>query len=143
MTMPDTRPIIVRGSDTRALKDYATEHVELAWISPFRKYAPAVLVLCVAALLAVAVLLPLWAMPECAPTLTAKLLLVLIYAALAALGGYLFITANALEQAHQRDVESTRELARQAIQAGIRRLVGKSERLTGRVGRSSLPVTAG
>ena len=111
MTMPDTRPIIVRGSDTRALKDYATEHVELAWISPFRKYAPAVLVLCVAALLAVAVLLPLWAMPECAPTLTAKLLLVLVYAALAALGGYLFITANALEQAHQRDVESTRELS--------------------------------
>ena len=109
--MPDTRPIIVRGSDTRALKDYGTQPVELAWISPFRKYAPAVLVLCVGALLAIAVLLPLFALPESVPSLTAKLLLVIIYAALAALATYLFIAARTLEQAQQRDLESARELS--------------------------------
>jgi len=109
--MPDTRPIVVRGSDTRALKDYGTQPVELAWISPFRKYAPAILVLCVGALLAIAVVIPLFALPEAAPTLTAKLLLVIIYAALAALATYLFIAARAIEQAQQRDLESARELS--------------------------------
>ncbi|MFH0953142.1 MAG: PAS domain S-box protein [Verrucomicrobiota bacterium] len=90
------------------MKDYGTRNVELAWMAPFRKYAPAALVLCVVLLLAVAVVIPisgtsLW-------TVTTQLLLVVIFSALATLAAYLFISTGRREQTRQVDLESAQEL---------------------------------
>jgi len=99
-------------------KDYGTKPVEMAWIAPFRKYAPAVLVLCIVALLSIALFFPFgrtWSTPD---SLTAQLIFLLIYVALAALATFLFIEARQREVSTQREIADTEEL------------YGLSERLT-------------
>lgn len=91
--------------------------VEMAWIAPVRRYAAAILVFCIAGLLAVA----LWALPERWDTLRASpvslLMLLLIYASLAALAAHLFV-----EIRHREDI-----LKRE--RADAENLYGLSERL--------------
>ncbi len=99
---------LAKGDDAR--------HVELAWTAPFRRYAPAVLVLCVAVLIGLA-LAAAGVMPAVFSSVSARLFLLLVYSALAALAVYLFVEA--------RQVELDSERERAAAEA----LYGLSERL--------------
>jgi len=75
-----------------------TRHVELAWVSPFRRYAPVLLIFLVAILIAVTILLPLHTregQPWSAWTWTG---VVVTYLALAALGFSLFLFLKSMDR---------------------------------------------
>ncbi len=91
------------------MRDYGTRPVEPVWIAPLRKYAPAVLVLCIALLLALAVI-PLVGAQANPTSITAVLLLGIVYLALAALGAYLFIAAREIESTTRSELEHAVEL---------------------------------
>lgn len=91
------------------MKDYGTKPVEAAWIAPFRKYAPAILVFCVAVLLLLA-LVPVYRGRLHALSIRDAALLVLVFGALAALVTYLFVTAKQLETTQQTEMESAQEV---------------------------------
>jgi PAS domain S-box-containing protein len=100
----------------RLAKSDDARRVEPAWISPLRRYAPAVLVLCVAILIGLA-LAAAGAFSLVWVSLAARLMLVLVYGALAALAVYLFL------EARQMELDSDRE------RAATEALYGLSERL--------------
>lgn len=92
------------------MKDYGTKHVEMAWITPFRKYVPAILVLCIALLLTVTVAWPMRHLPEAYQGWPTALLLVFMYAALAALALYLFVSARTIEESQQTEIATAQEI---------------------------------
>lgn len=100
----------------KAIKSDGTRPVEMAWSSPIRRYAPAILVICVGILLAL-VLQISGTHVAVLSSLGAQLMMVVIYGALAALAVYLFLEARQAE----RDVERER--------AAVAALSGISERL--------------
>lgn len=100
----------------RTSKSDDARRVEPAWISPFRRYAPAVLVLCVAILIGLA-LAAAGALSIVLSSLAARLMLVLIYSALGSLAVYLFVEARQIE------LDTNRE------RAAAEALYGLSERL--------------
>ena len=75
-----------------------TRQVEMVWITPFRRFAPALLVLCVSILLALALAAGPGGLKDWHASLVAELMLLLVYAALAALAAYLFVEARQREQ---------------------------------------------
>ncbi len=87
-----------------------TRQVEMVWITPFRRYAPAVLVLCVAVLLALALATGPGGLKDWHASLVAELMLLLVYAALAALAAYLFVEARQREQITERERANAEEL---------------------------------
>jgi PAS domain S-box-containing protein len=91
------------------MRDYGTKNVEPIWIGPFRRYAPAALMLCVAILLGIAVIVPMRSASAPSP-LTTKLILLLIYSALGAVATFLFIEAKKAETAQQNELENAQEL---------------------------------
>ena len=91
------------------MRDYGTKNVEPVWVVPLRRYAPAALVLCVAILLAIVIIVPMHS-ADTPPTLTTKLMLLLVYSALGAVAAFLFIEARNAETTQQSDLESAEEL---------------------------------
>lgn len=91
------------------MRDYGTRHVEPIWVVPLRRYAPAALVLCVAILLAIIIIGPMHSAPT-PPSLTTKLILLLVYSALGALAAFLFIEARNAETTEKSEQESAEEL---------------------------------
>jgi len=91
-------------------KDYGTKRVEMAWIAPFRKYAPAALVLCVVILLTIAIFFPYGSLRPAFGSLSSKLILLIVYAALGALAVYLFLEAKQREESVQQEIAETEEL---------------------------------
>lgn len=91
------------------MKDYGTKPVESAWTAPLRKYAPALLVLCVALLIALA-LLPIFRGRADPTNPVTALFLVIVYGALAALAAYLFVVIRQIESTQQTEMESAQEL---------------------------------
>lgn len=91
------------------MRDYGTKNVEPIWVVPFRRYAPAALVLCVAILLALVIIAPMHAATT-PPTLMTKLMLLLVYSALGAVAAFLFIEARTAETTQQSEEESAEEL---------------------------------
>jgi PAS domain S-box-containing protein len=98
-------------------REDTTRDVEMAWISPFRRYAPTLLVLCVAILIAMALAAGPGGFEALHQSLVSELILILVYAALAALAAYLFV------EARQREAITERE------RADAEELFGLSERL--------------
>lgn len=92
------------------MKDYGTKRVEMAWIAPFRKYAPVSLVVCVAFLLAVVLALPATGLSETVRRYLTVFLLVVVYAAFMAIAVFLFFTARKLERVQDSEMESSRVL---------------------------------
>lgn len=101
-------PVIRLDADER--EDRRTRRVEMAWIEPLRKYAPAILVLCIAILLAMALALPSGSMRAALSSLTSRMLLLLVYVAFAALAAFLFIEARQREEVSLRELADTEEL---------------------------------
>ena len=91
------------------MRDYGTKNVEPVWVVPFRRYAPAALVLCVAILLAIVIIAPMHS-AETPPTLATKLMLLLVYSALGAVAAFLFIEARNAETTQRSEQESAEEL---------------------------------
>jgi PAS domain S-box-containing protein len=91
------------------MRDYGTKNVEPVWVVPLRRYAPAALVLCVAILLAIVIIVPMHSAGT-PPTLTTKLILLLVYSALGAVAAFLFIEARNEETTQKSELESAEEL---------------------------------
>ncbi len=78
-----------------------TKHVESAWVLPLRRYAPVLLILLIAVLLAVTVIVPMHrAVPE-PLTWWRWMGMALIYLALGALAYSLYLTISAMDRAQQ------------------------------------------
>ncbi len=91
-------------------RDISTKFVEPAWLTPFRKHAPTVLVLCVALLLVVAVVIPMARGDIATGGWLTMALLVLVFGALGALAVFLFVAARQVEKSEERGLAETREL---------------------------------
>ena len=91
------------------MRDYGTKHVEPIWVGPFRRYAPVALMLCVAILLAIAILVPMRS-ATAPPLLMTKLILLLVYSAFGAIAAFLFIEARKAETTQQNELERSAEL---------------------------------
>lgn len=100
------------------MRDYGTKRVEPAWIGPFRRFAPTVLVLCTVLLISILLFFPRDILSREQAAILKGILLVLTYMALLALGAYLFVTAHEQETEARGHLRSTLELS------------GLSERLT-------------
>lgn len=92
------------------MRDYGTRRVELAWIAPFRRYAPAALVLCTVLLLVALFALPRFGLSAGWTAALSRLLLALVFMALAVLAAFLAVGASQAESAARSEIETASEL---------------------------------